>query len=114
LGNPRIKSSELNLASKSKLKDPVSYATFKAQRRIRPPNIEKSQKSEKNQLLTDTSSKHLVVRILTNLLNSSINALKMRRHVDLSVEVVCSIEVRRFVETAIHVTFVDHRPIKVE
>jgi hypothetical protein len=30
--------------------DLVSYATSKSQRRTRPPNIEKSQKSEKNQL----------------------------------------------------------------
>ena len=65
-------------------------------------------------LLTDTSSKHLVVRILTNLLNSPINALKMCRHVDLSVGVVCSIEVGRLARTTLHVAFVDHGPIKVE
>jgi hypothetical protein len=39
------------------------------------------------------SNKHLVVRILTNLLNSLINSLKMHRHADLLVGVVCSIEV---------------------
>ena len=65
-------------------------------------------------LLTDTSSKHLVVRILTNLLNSPINALKMRRHADLAVWVVCSIEVRRFAGTTLYVAFVDHGPIMVE
>jgi hypothetical protein len=57
-----------------------------------------------NLLLTDMSSKHLVVRILTNLSNSPINALKMRRHVNLLVGVVCSIKV----------AFVDHGMIKVE
>jgi len=67
-----------------------------------------------NLLLTDTSSKHLIVRILTNLPNTSINALKMRRHADLAVCVVCSIEVRRFAGTALHVVFVDHGPITVE
>jgi hypothetical protein len=67
-----------------------------------------------NLLLTDTSSKHLVVRILINIPNSPINALKMRRHADLPVEVVCSVEVRRFAKTTLHVTFVDHGPIKVE
>ena len=67
-----------------------------------------------NLLLINTSSKHLIVRILTNLLNSPINTLKMRRHTDLPVGVVCSIEVRRFAGTALHVAFVDHGPIKVE
>jgi hypothetical protein len=67
-----------------------------------------------NLLLTNTSNKHLVVRIFTNLPNSPINALKIRRHVDLLVGVVCSIEVRRFAGTALHVVFVDHRSIKVE
>ena len=67
-----------------------------------------------NLLLTDTSSKHLVVRILTNLPNTSINALKMRRHADLAVWVVCSIEVRRFAGTTLYITFVDHGPITVE
>jgi hypothetical protein len=46
-----------------------------------------------NLLLNDMSNKHLVVRILTNLLNSLINSLKMHRHADLLVGVVCSIEV---------------------
>ena len=36
-----------------------------------------------NLLLTDMSIKHLVVRILTNLPNSPINSLKMRRYADL-------------------------------
>ena len=65
-------------------------------------------------LLTDTSSKHLVVRILANLPNSPINALKMRRHADLPVGAICSIKERRFARTTLHVAFVDHRPIKVE
>ena len=67
-----------------------------------------------NLLLTDTSSKHLVVRILANLPNSSINALKMHRHVDLPVGVVSSIEVGWLAGTALHVAFVDHGPIKVQ
>ena len=45
-----------------------------------------------NLLLIDTSSKHLVVSILTNLPNSPINALKMHRYADLTVGIVCSIE----------------------
>ena len=64
--------------------------------------------------LTHTSSKHLAIRILTNLLNSPIKALKMRRHVDLPVGVVSSIEVGWLAGTALHVAFVDHGPIKVE
>ena len=67
-----------------------------------------------NLLLTDMSSKHLEVRILANLPNSPINALKMCRHADLLVGIVCSIEVLQFVRTALHVAFVDHGPIKVE
>ena len=67
-----------------------------------------------NLLLTDTSSKHLIVRILTNLLDPPVYALKMSRHVDLLVRVVCYIEEWRLTETAFHVTFVDHGPIKVE
>ena len=67
-----------------------------------------------NLLLTDMSSKHLVVSILTNLPNSPINALKMCRHANLLVRVVCSIEVRRLARTALHVAFMDHGPIKVE
>jgi hypothetical protein len=51
-----------------------------------------------NLLLTDTNRKHLIVSILTNLLNSLINALKMRRHANLPVRVVCSIEVLRLLE----------------
>ena len=47
-----------------------------------------------NLLLSDMSSKHLIVRILANLPNSPINALKMRRHADLLVGVICSIEER--------------------
>jgi hypothetical protein len=67
-----------------------------------------------NLLLTDTSSKHLVVRILANLPNSPINALKMRRHVDLPVGVICSIEEWRLARTVLLVAFVDHGSIKVE
>jgi len=65
-------------------------------------------------LLIETSSKHLVVRILANLPNSSINALKMRRHADLLVGAICSIEERRFAGTTLHVAFMDHGPIKLE
>ena len=67
-----------------------------------------------NLLLADMSSKHLIVRILASLPNSPINALKMRRHADLLVGVVYSIEVGRLAGTTLHVAFVDHRPIKVE
>jgi hypothetical protein len=67
-----------------------------------------------NLLLTNTSNKHLVVGILTNLPNLPINALKIHRYVDLPVGVVCSIEERQFVGTVLHVVSMDHRPIKVE
>jgi hypothetical protein len=67
-----------------------------------------------NLLLIDMSSKHLIVRILANLPNSPVNALKMRRHADLPVGVICFIEEWRLVRTMLHVTFVDHGPIKVE
>ena len=65
-------------------------------------------------LLTNMSSKHLEVRILANLPNSLVNALKMRRHADLPVGVICSIEERRFVGTTLYVIFMYHGPIKVE
>jgi hypothetical protein len=58
--------------------------------------------------------KHNVSSVLTNLLDLSINALKMRGYADLLIGVVCSIEERRFAEIAFHVAFVDHGPIKVE
>jgi hypothetical protein len=64
-----------------------------------------------NLLLTDNSSKHHVVRILTNLLDPPVYALKMSRHADLPAGVVCSIEEWRLAETTLHVAFVDHRPL---
>ena len=67
-----------------------------------------------NLLLTDTSSKHLEVRILANLPNSPINALKMCRHADLPVGVVCSTEERWLAGTTLYVIFMYHGPIKVE
>jgi hypothetical protein len=63
---------------------------------------------------TSTRFKHNVSSVLTNLLDLSINALKMCGYVDLSIGVVCSIEERRLVRIAFHVAFVDHGPIKVE
>jgi hypothetical protein len=65
-------------------------------------------------LLTEASSKHLIVRILTNLPDPPVYALKMSRHVDLPVRVVCSIEVRQLAGTALHVAFMYHGSIKVE
>jgi hypothetical protein len=38
----------------------------------------------------------------------------MRRHTNLLIGVVCSIEEQQFAETALHVAFVDHGLIKVE
>ena len=67
-----------------------------------------------NLLLTDMSSKHHVIWILTNLPNPRVDALEMRRHADLPIRVVCSIEERWLAGTALHVAFVDHGPIKVE
>jgi hypothetical protein len=58
---------------------------------------------------TSTRFKHNVSSILTNLLDLPINFLKMHRHADLPIGVVCSIEEWRLAET-----FVDHGPIKVE
>jgi hypothetical protein len=63
---------------------------------------------------TSTRFKHNISIILRNLLDLPINALKMRRHADLPIKVVCSIEERWLAGTALHVAFVDHRPIKVE
>jgi hypothetical protein len=67
-------------------------------------------------ILRDTSTgfNHNVGSILANLLNKPINPLEMCRHADLPIGVVCSIEERWFAGTTLHVTFVDHRPIKVE
>ena len=45
-----MRPSELDLASKLKLSGLVSYAISTILRKIRPPNIKKSQKSVKNQL----------------------------------------------------------------
>ena len=66
-----------------------------------------------NLLLRDTSTTHNVISFLTNLLDPPVYALKMHRHADLLVGVVCSIEERRFVGTMLHVAFMDHGPIKV-
>jgi hypothetical protein len=63
---------------------------------------------------TSTRFKHNVSSVLINLPDLSINALKMREYVDLSIGVVCSIEERRLAGIAFHVAFVDHEPIKVE
>jgi hypothetical protein len=63
---------------------------------------------------TSTRFKHNVSSVLTNLLDLSINALKMRGYMDLSIGVVCSIEERRLDGIAFHVAFMDHGPIKVE
>ena len=67
-----------------------------------------------NSILSVASIKHNVISILTNLLNFPINPLKMRRHVNLSIGVVCSIEERWFAKTMLHVAFMDHGPIKVK
>jgi len=66
-----------------------------------------------NFLLTNTRSKNLVVGILTDLPNTPIQALEIRRHADLPINIVCTIEVRRLAGTVLHVAFVDHGPIKV-
>jgi hypothetical protein len=58
---------------------------------------------------TSTRFKHNVSSVLTNLLDLPINSLKMRRHADLLIGVVCSIEEQRLAGT-----FMDHGPIKVE
>jgi hypothetical protein len=58
--------------------------------------------------------KRNVGSILANLPNKPINPLEMRRHADLLIGVVCSIEERWFAETTLHVSFMDHGPIKVE
>ena len=67
-----------------------------------------------NLLLTNTRSKNLVVGILTNLLDTPIQTLEICRHADLTISIVCTIEVRWLAGTALHVAFVDHGPIKVE
>jgi hypothetical protein len=36
----------------------------------------------------------------------------MRRHTNLLIGVVCSIKEWQFTETALHVAFMDHKPIK--
>jgi len=66
-----------------------------------------------NLLLTNTRSKNLVVGILTDLPNTPIQALEIRRHADLPINIVCTIEVRQLAGTVLHVAFVDHGPIKV-
>jgi hypothetical protein len=38
----------------------------------------------------------------------------MHGHADLPIGVVCSIEEWWFARTMLHVTFVDHKPIKME
>jgi hypothetical protein len=58
--------------------------------------------------------KHNVSRILANLPNKPINPLEMRGHANLPIGIICSIKVRWFVGTTLHVVFVDHELIKVE
>jgi hypothetical protein len=67
-------------------------------------------------ILRDTSTgfKHNVSSILANFLNKPINLLEMRRHADLPIGIICSIEERWFAGTTLYVAFVDHGPIKVE
>jgi hypothetical protein len=67
-------------------------------------------------ILRDTSTrfKHNISSILANLPNKPINPLKMHGHADLPIGIICSIEERWFIGTTLYVTFVDHRPIKVE
>ena len=67
-----------------------------------------------NLILSVASIKHNVISILIYLQNFSINSLKMRRHANLPIGVICSIEERWFAGTTLHVAFVDHGPIKVE
>ena len=68
-----------------------------------------------NLLLTNLSSKHIVIWILTNLLDPQVYALEVRRHADLPIRVVYSIKERRLAGTTpLHVDFEDHRPIKLE
>jgi hypothetical protein len=61
-----------------------------------------------------TRFKHNVSSILTNLLDKPINPVKMCRHANLPIGVVCSIKELWFARTTLHVTFMDHGPIKVE
>jgi hypothetical protein len=58
--------------------------------------------------------KHNIGSILANISNKPINPVEMRRHADLPIGVVCSIKEQWFVETTLHVAFVDHGPIKVK
>jgi hypothetical protein len=58
--------------------------------------------------------KHNVSSILANLPDKPINPLEMSGHADLPIGTIYSIEERWFAETTLHVTFVDHGPIKVE
>jgi hypothetical protein len=61
-----------------------------------------------------TRFKRNVSSILTNLSDLPINALKMCRHADLRIGVVCSIKERWLAGIVLHVAFVDHGPIKVK
>jgi hypothetical protein len=67
-----------------------------------------------NLILSVASIKHNVISILINLSNFSINPLKMRRHANLPIGVVCSIEEQCFARTVLHIAFMDHGPIKLE
>jgi hypothetical protein len=57
--------------------------------------------------------KYNISSILANLPNKPINPLEMRGHANLPIGIIYSIE-RWLAGTTLHVTFVDHRPIKVE
>ena len=67
-----------------------------------------------NLLLTNMRNKNLIVGILTNLLDKPIQTLEICRHADLTISIVCTIEVWQLARTGLHVAFADHRPIKVE
>jgi hypothetical protein len=58
--------------------------------------------------------KHNIGSILTNFLDEPINPLELYEHVNLLIGIVGPIEKRWFAGTMLHVTFVDHRPIKVK
>ena len=56
-----------------------------------------------NLLLSNTNSKNNVIWILTNLPNLRVYDLEMHRHVNLPIQVVCSIEEHWLARTVLHV-----------
>ena len=64
--------------------------------------------------LTNTRSKNLVDGILTNLPDMPIQTLEIRRHTDLPIGIVCTIEVQRLAGTTLYVAIADHELIKVD